>query len=152
MLSILVVEDDPDQRSALEDALCDRHQVTGVADAEAALVAATQPIDVIITDLKLPGRSGVELKHAIDQSGQGGGPVPMILMSSDPHVGKYAASAGFFDFLTKPLSIDQLEAAIARVAADKDRRLSDLNMVAATAPAADLLKQAGSHDPEPEGA
>ena len=61
----------------------------------------------------------------------------MILMSSDPQVGKHATGAGFFDFLTKPLSIDQLDAVIARVAADKDRRLSDFNMVAATDGSAD---------------
>ena len=58
MLSILVVEDDPDQRSALQDALGDRYDVTCVADVEAALQAATRPLDVIITDLKMPGRSG----------------------------------------------------------------------------------------------
>ena len=125
MLAIMVVEDDPDQRHALEDALGDRYGVTAVADGAEAIAAGPEHFDLLLTDLRMPGMSGVELKVRLDREGIA---VPMILMSSDVDSGRQAVTAGFFAFLAKPLSIDQLDDVIGRVAADKERRISVVDL------------------------
>jgi DNA-binding NtrC family response regulator len=131
VLSILIIDDDADQRGVLEDALGDVHRITTAGDgpaAVAAVTAAPESFDLVITDLRMPGMTGVDVKHALTGLSVD---LPMILMSSDQLVGKLAAGAGFFDFLTKPLSFDQLEAALARVEAEKARRISSFEMPAA---------------------
>ncbi|WP_394780280.1 response regulator [Undibacterium sp.] len=61
-LRILVVEDNLN----LKDMLCDMLELLGqlpqgAGDAEQALVLAQQPFDVLLTDVSLPGMSGIEL-------------------------------------------------------------------------------------------
>jgi DNA-binding NtrC family response regulator len=152
VLSILIIDDDADQRGVLEDALGDRYEITTAGDGPAALAVVTatpERFDLVITDLRMPGMTGVDVKQALTDLSVN---LPMILMSSDQLVGKLAAGAGFFDFLTKPLSFDQLEAAIARVAAEKARRISSLEMPAtAQALPEAFLAIPGDDDPGSEG-
>ncbi len=60
---ILVVEDDTGHRGLLRDELTDAgHQVTAVADAEAALAQLdAESLDLVLRDVRLPGASGLEL-------------------------------------------------------------------------------------------
>jgi CheY-like chemotaxis protein len=67
--SILLVEDNPDLRAALAHSLGSLgYRVLPARDADAALAlvrAAAEPIDLVLSDLVLPGRSGVELFAAL---------------------------------------------------------------------------------------
>lgn len=148
MLSILLVEDDPDQRSSIAEALQEHHTVMAVADAGAALASHPERFDLVLTDLRMPGLSGVELKARLDEDGVN---VPMVLMSSDPHCGSQAVSAGFFDSLSKPLSVDRLEAVIARVEAEKHRPISLLG-ITPTPPETPPDHPASPDEPGPDGA
>ena len=60
---ILVVDDERAVRSALEVNLSKaRHEVVSVANAEDALAALRErPMDVVLTDVMMPGMSGIEL-------------------------------------------------------------------------------------------
>ena len=67
MLRILVVEDHPDLRETLSLLLeGDGRQIESAESAEAALRAFTgDPFDVVFTDVKLPGLSGVDRKSVV---------------------------------------------------------------------------------------
>jgi DNA-binding NtrC family response regulator len=134
-LTILLVEDDPDQREALADVLGDRHQITVATDAPNAIAlveADPGGFDLVITDLHMPGPSGLALLRALRDRGV---LAPLVLMSSDHQVRQLALDEGFYDCLKKPLSFDLLDAILARVAADKARRVStDALLTLATPP------------------
>src|ERR1041384_5162620 len=57
---ILIVDDDRPQREGLQRALAERFDVLLADDAEKALqVLEAQPVDVLLTDLKMPGEDGM---------------------------------------------------------------------------------------------
>ena len=65
-LRVLVVEDNPDALDLVCEMLCAfGHQVQAAAHGEAARgMLATTPFDVLLTDVSLPGMSGIELARA----------------------------------------------------------------------------------------
>lgn len=116
MFRILVVDDDPDHRRAIEDALHGQYDVTSAESGVAALALDPGAFDLVITDLRMPGMSGIELRRHLRERGVA---VPMILISSDADMGSEALSEGFSDFLGKPISLDRLEAVVAGLASEK---------------------------------
>jgi DNA-binding NtrC family response regulator len=63
---VLVVDDDRFQRELVRDVLGERAEVRECADAAAALAALRRgPVDLILSDLSMPGRSGLELLQAV---------------------------------------------------------------------------------------
>jgi two-component system response regulator AtoC len=102
---ILVVDDDDDVRSFLVDALdLAGHDVDEAPDGRAALkkLRATG-YAVVLTDLTMPGMTGLELLAAIkaDQP-----EVEVVMLTGNGSVGTAvdAMKAGAFDYLTKPIS------------------------------------------------
>jgi len=127
---ILVVEDDDDLRDLLVDELGqDGFQTEGVRSAEDALnaFAAMEP-DCVLTDLELPGESGIDLAERLSEKSE----LPVILMTGHESVDNAIAAvrAGVFDFLTKPVQPQTfrlaLERALRHAALTKEvRRLRD---------------------------
>jgi len=112
---ILLVEDDELVSSALRMALvrCG-YTVATAANVEQAIALFDQhPADVVVTDLILPGRSGLDLLHEVDTRDP---TVPVIIVTADDSVEAAAAAVReqAFDYLTKPVSRDELRATIAR--------------------------------------
>jgi PAS domain S-box-containing protein len=110
-LHILVVEDDRDAR----DALCELltllgHTWDAVANAEEALKRLQlHPFDVLLTDLTLPGMSGLDLAHAAIAMHA----VKHIVFSSGREAPLHDESLPFtWTALRKPYSFDQLKAAL----------------------------------------
>jgi two-component system response regulator PilR (NtrC family) len=116
MGSVLVVDDERSMREFL--AICLKragHQVTVAASGRAALDALeTQPADVIITDLKMPGELdglGVlrEVKErAIDAE------VIVVTAYATAETAISAMKQGAYDYLTKPFKVDDIHAVIGR--------------------------------------
>ncbi|HSP45984.1 MAG TPA: response regulator [Chthoniobacterales bacterium] len=80
---------------------------------DALRIAEEQPFDILLSDIGLPDGSGLELLKRIRQTRD----VPALAVSGfgmDEDVER-SRNAGFFDHLTKPVSIDQLQAAIAEL-------------------------------------
>jgi DNA-binding NtrC family response regulator len=115
---ILIVDDDADVLDSLEEALDDAgHTVVGARSAALALAAGPQQFDVLLVDLWMrPGPTGLDLKRDLDSKQI---TVPAILMSSDDEVGRHALRCGFFEYLRKPFSPDQLHAAVNRALTDR---------------------------------
>jgi PAS domain S-box-containing protein len=110
--TVLVVEDDELIRSTtaemLRDAGC-RVQEANTAE-EALSVLDTDPIDILLTDVGLPGMSGVELAHAARARRS---ELCIALATGDQQVSSEAASLGAL-LVTKPYTAESLQQTLSR--------------------------------------
>ena len=117
--SILLVEDDRTIQMALQFALSRAgYETTVVSDGEAGLSAArTYDPDLILLDVLLPKRSGLEVARALRADGAD---TPIIMLTAlDQEADKIAGlDAGADDYVTKPFSTAEL---LARVRAHMRR-------------------------------
>lgn len=121
-MTILIVEDDPDIGSLLRRGfVSESYQVELVGDGEQALRAATgKPLEAIILDVMLPGRSGIEVCRALRAGGQ---TAPIIMLSARSSVNERTEGllAGADDYIVKPFAFEEL---LARVKVQALRRSS----------------------------
>lgn len=116
MSRILVVDDDHAHARALQlhiDAL--GHATATAYDADSCLrmARAAQP-DLVLLDIRMPGRSGLEVLPEI--KGIDGSPAVLMMTAyhdMDTTIG--AMQAGAEDYLHKPIDLDQLDDALARM-------------------------------------
>jgi len=122
-LDILVVDDEPGLREVLAVRLSAwGHRVRTAGDVEEAdLAVATRRPDVVLSDVVLPGLSGLDLLHRIQRADLS---LPVILMTAHGQVDKAvdAMKAGALDFLTKPLDSAALRALLDAVVAERRDR------------------------------
>jgi DNA-binding NtrC family response regulator len=113
MASILIVEDEPKMRRLLEISLADDgHSVRCVGDAETGLRnLAAEPADLVVTDLKLPGMSGLEFMQEAKRMNAS---VPMIVMTAYGSVetAVEAMKAGASDYVLKPFTMAEMKLVI----------------------------------------
>lgn len=109
---ILIVEDDPDNRIILEELLSLLgHHVAAAGTAEdAAIMFEQQTFDVLLTDINLPGMSGLSLAEKLCATA----PTLKVILSSGAAVCPTSLGRGDFISLPKPYQIDQLKMALAR--------------------------------------
>jgi DNA-binding NtrC family response regulator len=113
--SALVVDDEEGMRSFLVRALkprCGLVESAPSAEAAAALAARIH-FDVVILDIALPGKNGVEWLRELRASGFPGD-VIMITAYADLETAIEALRAGASDFILKPFRLDQLLASVKR--------------------------------------
>jgi CheY-like chemotaxis protein len=119
---ILLVEDDPSTLDVMHRLLASmRHETVQANSVASALEAARRhPVDLVISDLGLPDGLGYDLMREIsDQYGIRGIALSGYGMPADI---QQSRDAGFAEHLTKPVDLQALEAAIARViSAEVDR-------------------------------
>ena len=115
LAGVLVVDDEAGMRHFLHKSLAPRVGQVLVADsAEAAQELLRQHrIDVIILDVTLPGRSGIEWLHSLRQQGFAG-EVVLITAFADLDTAIAALRAGANDFLLKPFRLSQVLNALRR--------------------------------------
>ena len=108
---VLVVDDEPASRDVLEMRVESwGFRVCSAGDAEEAeRVARERRPDIVVTDVVLPGRTGVELLRALRALEP---TLPVILMTAHGTIdlAVEAIKAGAQDFLTKPVNYAQLKA------------------------------------------
>lgn len=106
---MLVVDDDDEVRSAIYDALVELGlQATPKPNANDALRELEHSeFDCVLTDVKMPGIDGIELCRRVSGDRPN---VPVVVMTSfgDVDAAVSALRAGAFDFVTKPLAVEQL--------------------------------------------
>ncbi len=115
MTRILVVDDEPAVRFALTEMLEDRgHGVIDVASGDAALEHLTE-VDVVVTDLAMPGLDGLGLLREARRRVPG---LPVIVLTArgSEKSAVEAMRAGAEDYLTKPFDVDEVALAITRAA------------------------------------
>lgn len=122
-MRILVVEDEPKIAEAVSQSLAaEQHEVTVARSGEDAFfLAQTRMFDLMIFDVMLPGRDGIEILASLRRAGNRG---PVLLLTSKDTVDDRVRGldAGADDYLGKPFAISELQA---RVRALGRRNVSD---------------------------
>jgi PAS domain S-box-containing protein len=121
-LHVLVAEDNPVNRKLVTTLLRKRgHTVKAVENGREAVAAvrsqAAAPFEVVLMDLQMPEMGGLEAARAIrDQEGQGARRLPLIALTAHAMQGDRdrCLEAGMDGYLSKPIDVDQLIAAVER--------------------------------------
>ena len=111
--SILVAEDQADIRELLEMNLRNAgYQVTAVADGSTALAQQiSQPRELLVLDLMMPGLDGLEVCKALRARGSAA-PILMLTAKSTELDRVLGLELGADDYLTKPFSLAELLARV----------------------------------------
>lgn len=112
---ILIVDDHDNARQSMVDTLCHSgHSVESCCNAAAALrQLAAEDFDIVVSDLRMPGMSGLDLLKAIKTRRD---PPSVILITAHGTVTTAVAAMrhGAFDFIEKPFAPDQFESLVQR--------------------------------------
>ena len=134
MARILVVDDEKSIRNTLSEFIMEEgHEVLTAEDAEQAFrFLGENRLDVVVTDIILPRITGVDLLNRIHEVEPS---VQVIMITGEPTVDTAAAAVrtGAFDYLSKPISRDEIKAVIASAVrvkelADERERLEAENL------------------------
>ena len=114
MAAILIVDDDEKVRDVLYDLFAEEHLCHAAGTAEQALAfIREQHYDVVLTDISIPGLSGLELLGHIRQS-QPDTPVIVVTGISDRTHAEGLMRLGAFDYILKPFKLDAVEDSVTR--------------------------------------
>jgi DNA-binding NtrC family response regulator len=118
---LLVADDEKNIREGLAAALeMDGYEVVTAADgAEGWKRFGKGDIDLVITDLRMPGMSGEEFMRHIGAETPG---IPVIILTGHGTVENAVAAMrdGAYDFLTKPVNLDRLSLLVKRALANRE--------------------------------
>jgi DNA-binding NtrC family response regulator len=113
MATILYVDDDPTVGLIVEDTLRRAgHEPVGARNVPEALHALERhPVDLIVSDYRMPGITGLEFLAMLQQDGVD---VPVIMLTGHGSIehAVTAIKAGAVDYITKPVRPQQLELAV----------------------------------------
>ena len=129
MPKILIVDDDDTIRDALYDLLSEQYACQTAETAEKALARlAADSYDVVLTDISMPGLSGLELLGHIRQQFAN---TPVIIISGigDQEHAKGLIKLGAFDFLLKPYRLEDVERSVERAVEFKERTVNSQGAV-----------------------
>jgi two-component system, NtrC family, nitrogen regulation response regulator GlnG len=140
MKPIWIVDDDESIRWVLEKALARENLATrSFANARDAMDALQTGLpQVLVSDIRMPGESGLELLQAV-KAKHPGLPVIIITAFSDLDSAVAAFQGGAFEYLAKPFDVDKAVELIRR-ALEESLRESDVEQVSAETP--EILGQA----------
>ena len=114
-MKVLIVEDEPAGRMLLQLMLEEKHQVLAVSTVEEAQrELAAGRWDLLLTDYKLPGKSGLDLIQSLEKEGSS---LPIIMMTGQGSKddGLNSIKTRVRALLTKPFTREDLLAALAAV-------------------------------------
>jgi two-component system response regulator MprA len=110
-MKVLVVDDEPSVRSALERALTlDHYEVRAAEDGRAALDHLVEHrVDAIVLDVAMPGVDGLEVCRRLRAAGDR---TPVLMLTARDAVDDRVAGldAGADDYLVKPFALEELKA------------------------------------------
>src|SRR5919206_5099429 len=114
MAAILIVDDEDAVRDVLYDLFSDEHMCHAAATAEQALTFLNdQTYDAVLTDISMPGLSGLELLGRLHQE-QPDTPVIVISGIGDRTHAEGLTRLGAFDYILKPFRLEAVEESVAR--------------------------------------
>ncbi len=110
--NILIVEDEVKMRRILEVNLRERYNVLLANNGDEALsIIKGNEVNLILTDLKMPGKDGISLLHDVKDFAPD---IPVILITAYGTIESavQAMKEGAYDYILKPLKIDEIEVAV----------------------------------------
>ena len=108
-MTILIVDDEKNTREGLARALKRQYRVFTAESAETALsVLSEETVDLMLSDIRMPGEDGLSLLKTVRQRYPS---VLCILLTAYGSIetSVEAMNSGAYDFLTKPVNLDQLD-------------------------------------------
>lgn len=140
---LLIVDDEKSTRNVLCSALEDDYEVYPAANGKAArAVLDSEPVDLLLTDLRLGGESGMDI---IDYARKLPTP-PLCIMMTAYGSADTAAEAkrhGAYYFLTKPLNLDEVELLLARAARTRELETQNRELTTQLQPTGGLDRMLG---------
>lgn len=124
MASLLVVDDDETVRDLLYDLFADEHRCHTADSAEKAMgLMEREFYDVVLTDISMPGLSGLEFLGMVRQFYP---ETPVIIISGidDQAHARGLMNLGAFDYLLKPFSLEHVERSVNRAIGYRHRASS----------------------------
>ena len=125
MAALLIVDDEEAIRDTLYDLFSESHLCHVAETADRAIVWLDgESYDVVLTDISMPGVSGVELLGHVRQRQPD---TPVIVMSgiSDQDHAEGLLRLGAFDFLLKPFKLEEVEQCVER-AIERHKQLAEV--------------------------
>lgn len=123
---VLLVDDNAELRRLLERALtkAGHHVVTAEGGRAAIALAQDGDFDLVISDVRMPDMSGVELLAELHESSPD---LPVLLISGTPDLttAMKAVEYGAVEYLTKPVALDKLRSSAARAIETRRQRLEE---------------------------
>lgn len=123
MADILIVDDDEIIRDTLRELLSEQYtcQTAGTAD-EAFARLSEKPYDLVLTDISMPGISGLDLLGRVLRQYP---KTPVIVVSgiSDQEHVQGLLKLGAFDFLLKPFRLEVVEKSVKRAIEQRRKSL-----------------------------
>lgn len=135
---LLIVDDEKSTRDVLCAALEDDYEVYAAANGKAArAILESEPVDILLTDLRLGGESGMDL---IDYAQTLPLPPACIMMTAygSPATAAEAKRHGAYYFVTKPLNLDEVELLLKRAAHTRSLEAENRELTASLKPAGGL--------------
>jgi len=112
---ILVVDDESSHRQMIKAVLsAEGYEIREAADGNQAVKAVEEKFhDLVLMDIRMPGLSGIEALQKIKDISPG---IPVIIMTAYASVNTAidALKSGAYDYLTKPLDIEELKILVAK--------------------------------------
>lgn len=111
---VLVVEDKPSVLKLMATVLGEQYRVTTCSSGEEAVaILGSGPVDVVLTDIRMPGASGFEVLRSARLRWP---PPAVVMMTAYANVADAVAAMrqGAFDYVAKPLDADEIALVVAR--------------------------------------
>ena len=116
-MKVLVIEDDPTVGQFVKRGLEEhRWSVDLIADGETGeRLAMSQPYDLVVLDMRLPGKNGLEVLHGLRARGFAS---PVLVLTAQDAVDAKVLTlrAGADDYVTKPFAFEELLARVEALA------------------------------------
>jgi two-component system NtrC family response regulator len=124
---VLVVDDDPSVATVVRFLLEEDGHEASVVPSVAAAEQAGADFDLVVTDLKLPDGSGLDVLKRLRAAAPD---VPVIVITAFATVSTAVAAmkAGAFDYLTKPFENDRLKGLVTNALRLRDLRLENVRL------------------------
>jgi two-component system response regulator PilR (NtrC family) len=150
---LLVVDDEPDLRTLYELTLLrDGHDVetAGTVD-DARLLITEHQYDAIITDMRLPDGTGLDVLRHLETTGRSEKAIVITAHGSAENAVE-ALKAGAFDYLTKPVDLKQFRAVVAGAIEAKDSLAPSLRSLTNARALKPASREEASADPAADSA
>jgi putative nucleotidyltransferase with HDIG domain len=111
---LLIIDDEPNVLSVLYSLLSEQYEcVTASSAAEALEYLKEDRYDLVLSDIMMPGMTGLELLEEINRSNRD---IVVILISGNLNIQSAieAMRRGAFDYVTKPFNLSDVETAVQR--------------------------------------
>lgn len=123
---VLIVEDEPDIQVSLKDALSNKYQISQALSGSQALdLLKKESFDVVLLDIRLPDLTGIEILQALAKDPPLHLDEISIIMTTalkDIQSAVEAFRYGAYDYLTKPIRIDDIRRSIQRALDNKNHK------------------------------